>query len=1274
MGSVGGASRKYRRDRRDLLYRWDAAPATPSYIFPALGNEENTMAGPLKSEIATRHLQGYSELSLRAPIKPGFVPSLDSRTYLSRVKSVLDTLHLLRATSREYSLLRPFSDSTDRIRTINSLRIWVDDAERFVVLSVGFDRPWEAYLRTVWRDVGTLLDLIFCNCEGYPISAECTFDAYGKWISDVRTDTRFFYNNSNLSVDDLQVLQQAERIQRDSLDLAKNDVASTGLVAADPERTAIDTALLEWPETLTQGMQALSVLYRLTDLFPPDVPDGAVLLRAAQQLLRELRQPAIQAFLQAGKPGPAARFRKQLDWFGGVPPTPRPPPAEVAYDAKNVQAGILSNHAPVLTHGAVLLVTVHERTAGARFVRRVREWTGHDGGKAPRPGLHVNVAFTHAGLKKLGLDDVVLADFPVEFREGMETRAGMLGDVRGNHPGHWTLPLRNWPKPITIADEPLRVSMAAVHVLVQLYVEDRGGPGDHEIAGNPKHPLHAHIVALMKGFAVDVVQLVSVQALRRRHGLGPNNRAREHFGFVDGTSQPVVGDPPPNLDRWNNLVRRGDILLGYASTHGDPPNEHPLLHDGSFLVVRKLRQDVATLNERLDAAAATTGLTRAQIKSRMMGRELADGASPITKKEDNDFDYAGDPDGRLCPVHSHVRRINQRTAPWSPEMPAQGSPLRRDVPRIMRRGMSYGPAFDAASQASATEDRGLFFMAYNTRIGEQFETLQRWVSGPTNSGTYSGEADPFLGVPLRGDPRTFRFHDGTKVQRVALDDPAAAEAKPFVALQWGAYLFAPSLTAIDRIAAIAEAGGSTQLDDGLVAEGAAIVDGLLARESSLDDEGAIAAWKELLEDNLPRRTRRAQAAWAAIRAHHGGALRTRYGVLVASRELVMQVFDDPHGCYSVKGYRECMRRSFGEIYLGLDAGARYTEESKLANERILAIRMKDGFEAGRRAALGKLEKLIGEANATAYHVTKKKRWEVTFDVRELCDHVLADVNKVWFDLPDGTFIKPGGWFWEMKEPSCPGHFTAPSRYIFQPHPGPEATRHGRQQGQQVLEKMHGWVAAMRQAQATLMGLISKPLFEHLPDTPEGNDLLARTLIGVMMGYLPTVDANLKATLAEWMDDGTLWALQSALVEDEKTTPWGRVQRVMLPALIHTMQLRPLPELTWRIATKTHQLGGTRVAEGELVVIGMVSAVQQDRMAHPAPDPRDVYPVFGGYRRAAQHPTHACPGYEAGMGVLLGAFTALCEIGTLLPTPAPLTVRLRGPTKKPPAPPAAAPPP
>lgn len=1209
------------------------------------------MAGPLKSEIATRHLQGYSELSLRAPIKDGFVPSLDSRTYVSRVKAVLDSLHLLRTTSREYSLIRPFSDSTDRIRTINSLRIWVDDAERFVVLSVGFDRPWEAYLRTIWRDVGTLLDLIFCNCEGYPISAECTFAEYGKWISDARTDTRFFYNNSNLTVDDLQYLSQAERLQRGNV---AGDLACAEMVAEDPERMAIRTALAAWPETLTQGMQALSVLYRLADLYPPDLlPDGDILLRAAQQLLRELRllrQPDNwKRLVPEIAEGAALRFRKPLTWFECQPKPHDRTTGEVSYEPTQVQAGIVKGHAKRLTHGAALLITVHDAAAGARFIERLSEWTGHEDGSPPIAGLHVNVAFTHAGLKKLGMSDADLAVFPVEFREGMEARAGLLGDVRSNHPGRWTLPERNWPGKIKVGGETMRVPLAAVHIVVQLFMDHTGVPGDHELV--EAHPLRGRIEALMAGFdASREVQLVSVQVMRRRYldGDGQADRSREHFGFIDGTSQPEIGTPPVDKGKWSNIVRRGDILLGYANTHGDAPQEHPLLHNGSFLVVRKLRQDVKALND-----LAVPGLSIDELKSKMMGREIKTGASPIGGVLDNAFDYDKDPTGKLCPFQSHVRRINPRAAPWVKDLAAPDSPTRRDVPRIMRRGMSYGPAFGD----SESTDRGLLFMAYNAQIGEQFETLQRWISGGNGSGVYSGQADPFLGVPQRGDPRTFRFHDGDAVVRVALDDPAAPMPTPFVQLEWGAYLFTPSLPALGQIARIA---AGTRADTGLVAEGAGIVACLLAREKLLDDEAAIALWKEVLEDNIARRTRRAQAVWAAIRECHGGALRTRYGVLVASKELVMQVFDDPHSRYSVKGYRECMRQSFGEIYLGLDEGPRYTAESTLANAAILDIRMAAAFDSARKIAGDKLREMMAES-VKAATALDFKRWELTFDVKELSDHVLAEVNKEWFGLPDGKFIQSGGWNWEMDKPSCPGHFTAPSRYIFQPHPGPEATRHGRQQGQAVKAKMLEFVTACREGTAEVKGTISKDLFAAL-NKPEDDDLLARTLIGIMMGYLPTVEANLKATLNEWLEDGTLWELQSALIvetEPAHVPSFDQVQKVLLPALMRTMQLRPLPELTWRIAKSAHRLGNVAVVEDDLIVIGMVSAVQQDLAA--VPSPLDVYPVFGGDRRSATSHTHACPGYEAGLGVLLGIFTALFEAGPLLATPAPLTLRLRGST-------------
>jgi hypothetical protein len=110
-----------------------------------------------------------------------------------------------------------------------------------------------------------------------------------------------------------------------------------------------------------------------------------------------------------------------------------------------------------------------------------------------------------------------------------------------------------------------------------------------------------------------------------------------------------------------------------------------------------------------------------------------------------------------------------------------------------------------------------------------------------------------------------------------------------------------------------------------------------------------------------------------------------------------------------------------------------------------------------------------------------------------------------------------------------------------------------------------------------------------------------------------------------------------------------------------MQLRPSPELVWRTACCHHLLGPVPVAPGDLVVLSIVSATQQCLQQRIA----DVSPIFGGDRSLAEHPTHACPGYKAAMGVLLGMIAALLDVPHCMrPTPAPLVLQFSGPTDAP----------
>ena len=49
----------------------------------------------------------------------------------------------------------------------------------------------------------------------------------------------------------------------------------------------------------------------------------------------------------------------------------------------------------------------------------------------------VTIGFTCSGLRAFDLGEASLATFPEEFRQGMATRADMLGLTGANHPSHW---------------------------------------------------------------------------------------------------------------------------------------------------------------------------------------------------------------------------------------------------------------------------------------------------------------------------------------------------------------------------------------------------------------------------------------------------------------------------------------------------------------------------------------------------------------------------------------------------------------------------------------------------------------------------------------------------------------------------------------------------------------------------------------------------------------------------------------------------------------------
>jgi Dyp-type peroxidase family len=420
--------------------------------------------------------------------------------------------------------------------------------------------------------------------------------------------------------------------------------------------------------------------------------------------------------------------------------------------------------------------------AQAGPVTTEREWDAE-----PSPAL--NVALSFAGLRALELPAYVLDSFPPDFRAGMAARAAQLGDTGAAAPEWW--------------DEGLRAG--DVHVLITLAGRDEG-----VVAG----------------------EAARVRAEMAAHGLEPGveqaaavlDRNREHFGFTDGFGQPAIagvvrhdtpgqGVPirrrpwhrlrkdvvPSRADRrlgWRAL-KAGEFVLGYADEDGGPPPAPaaPLHRNGTYMVWRKLRQDVAGYRAFLEEAAAATGLAGESVAAKLVGR-WPDG-SPLVLRPDrgdarlgddrgrvNDFGYAGDPHGRACPRGAHVRRTNPRDG-----LVGGGRLVARH--RILRRGMPYGPPLpDGAPDDGA--DRGLVFVALQASIERQFEIVQaRWCNDGDAFGL-GGTPDPLAGA-VRA-PARIGFGGRPPFFATAL--------RAHVTPRGGEYLFVPGIAALGALAGL----------------------------------------------------------------------------------------------------------------------------------------------------------------------------------------------------------------------------------------------------------------------------------------------------------------------------------------------------------------------------------------------------------------------------------------------------------------------------------------
>ncbi len=1187
-------------------------------------------------------LGGITNLAVLAPIKPGMVIGFEPISYLKRLRKVLDGLQSSRQNVRESELRPPFfPDAVGRFGIIHHFRYAIvppepeqptqpENGTWRLSLNVTFDGGWEPYMRVIYRDLGTLLDLLFCHCDGYP-GSNARFETYCGWVRRNEVEGGIFYADSPMSLGDQRYLAAVEKAQREKggkkrgrnggIDRAIEQIAMPS--SAQQYLAALAAAKQDVEHALVLPLRTLKGLYRLSIYFPSGgKPDEMLVLRSfAQSILegpREVIAPLRVSVKALAADPPAALdpvtlakakelaktfelLEDELNWLetGAGPRKPqtlakvrKPTELKPEFTLSDVQSHILAGKEQ-MTHGCIVLLRVRDKKANAAIdhLKRLADRCGPVAAGA----IGYVIALTYAGLKALGIAKHHLAALPQEFVDGMEARSALLGDVRGNHPDHWVRPMAEKHN-----GDLSRVDLNAVHVFMHLRLEDNNPGAQH-------HALHHLLAAEVEQLRDDRTGLyvMAVQASRSVRSADKPNPG--HFDLADGLSQPEIPQGqialPPAA--YNNQVSTGELLLGRANDRGDAANEEidELLKDGSFLVVRKLRQHVDRLR---GALAHLDPAERDDVLAHMLGRRK-DGTPlvklPPRRNGDNDFNYQkADPKAlEACPFHAHIRRANPR----DPE---------RYVPRIVRRGMSYGPGVDTDPDA----ERGVFFMAYCASIGEQFEAIQHWIAGGNSTGVGSAQADPFLRVPQAGEPYTLRFLDGDgKVVRVKFDD------KPLVQLEWGLYLFVPTVPVLKKLGDLL-AGRSEDKKD----EPAPEMDELEKVRQRLDDP------------------ERARPVWADVRTLGGKAplKKSAYGELIGSCPEVLAVLKDDGKKFSVAGYGERMAQSIGLNLLGMD-GQRHTAE-KPFNDAIEAIKEEAAFELAARVVDGILK-----------HIPKLPGYEgdtierSPIDTVSFSDVVMARLCHIWIGLPDepaagDPFMVTGGRLeTNGGKPRCPGNFATASRYVFSPHPRPEVEQAGQQQGKAVLKAVEDWLAS---GQAKL-GTLAEDIKEKLG--PQASDkAFALGIAGVLLGFPPTVQGNFIRVMENWIEGGALWVHRQTLLEEVAKSgklDYATANAALRRPLFDTMRERPVPEMLWRSPIEGGQANTRDPARR--VVLGLTSALTDK----DAPDEL----IFGRDKEDLPPTVHGCPGYHLAMGVLLAMFAKLMMAGTLRPTGSPVLLIL-----------------
>jgi Dyp-type peroxidase family len=473
-------------------------------------------------------------------------------------------------------------------------------------------------------------------------------------------------------------------------------------------------------------------------------------------------------------------------------------------------------------------------------------------------GTWLHIAFSRRALELLTSPADVALFTDSAFQDGLAVSASDLGDpadpASEGSPERWVVGGHHTPVDVVLivaSDSPVHLSERVTQLKATLTSAHAGGAGGVAAA----------------------LRLVWEQA---GDTLPPPLTGHEHFGFKDGISQPGVrgligrdpqeyltprlvdavtspqDDPlkPEFAEPGQPLVWPGQFVFGYfRQARQDPRTPPPPPIDkvdecppwgvnGSYLVIRRLRQDVGAFWAFVTAEATRLGqqpafahMTPTLLASKLVGRWPNGESLMRTAVEDsklaadpyalNYFQYAQDSPpplnllaklgyggdgfalsrsdlrGIACPLSAHVRKVNPRDG-----LTEQASVVDVLARMILRRGIPFGPPYPrgldetagtaALAAGNIDAERGLMFVSYQTSIVDQFAFLQKLWANHVTDPNDGGGRDPIIGQTDANGDRRRRFQlPGASGAPETLLLP-----QDFVVPTGGGFFFSPSISAL----------------------------------------------------------------------------------------------------------------------------------------------------------------------------------------------------------------------------------------------------------------------------------------------------------------------------------------------------------------------------------------------------------------------------------------------------------------------------------------------